>query len=130
MSSLCLADGALTATLFAQALHLAWTPADGVAREVSYVVERDRMVLIGERIAQSPATPMAPEPSVLANGWHHHWPQRPPQQRIVLERATLKADYVLCGQGWCRPLEQFLPRARAPRVELYSCSTEPCRRPR
>lgn len=67
MSSLCLADGALTATLFAQALHLAWTPADGVAREVSYVVERDRMVLIGERIAQSPATPMAPEPSFLVS---------------------------------------------------------------
>ncbi len=128
MSSLCLVDGARTATLFAQALHLAWTPADGVAREASYMVERDRLVLIAERIAQSPAQPTAPEPSVLANGWHHHWPQRVPQHRIVLERAALKTDYVLCGQGWCRTLEQLLPRARAPRVELYPCGGTPSER--
>ncbi len=125
MSSLCLVDGALTATLFAQALHLAWTPADGVVREASYLVERDHLVLVAERIAQSPAMPKAPEPSLLVGGWHHHWPQRPPLQRIVLERATLKADYVLCGQGWCRTLEQLLPRAQAPTVEVFPCGAMP-----
>jgi len=62
---------------------------------------------------------------VLANGWHHHWPKILPQERIVLERSALEADYVLCGDGWCRPLEQFLPRAQAPSVELYLCGAAP-----
>ncbi len=122
MSSICLTDGALTATLFAQALHLAWTPADGVPREATYWVEPDRIVLVAERVAQSPALPAPPEPSALIGGWHHGWPQRAPQQRLLLERTTLKADYVLCGQGWCRPLEQLLPRARAAKVELFPCA--------
>jgi len=30
-------------------------------------------------------------------------------------------DYVVCGEMWCRPLEYFLPRARAPLVQVAPC---------
>ena len=108
MASLCFAGDGLTASFFAAALHFGWTPADGIAREESWHVYQRRFEFLASR--------------VLKDGeWHHFWPTRSPQTRLVFDRRGLQADYVICGEMWCRPLEQFLPRSRAPVVEISPC---------
>lgn len=120
MSSLCLTAGALSAALFAQALHLEWTAADGARREESWHVAGTRLELVAARIAPPEAVAKPPEGAVLAAGKLHHWPRRA-ETRLVLRRAGLASDYVLCGEGWCTPLERLLPRASAPVVEISAC---------
>jgi hypothetical protein len=39
----------------------------------------------------------------------------------VLDRRGLRADYVVCGEMWCKSLESLMPRARAPVVEIVPC---------
>ena len=51
--------------------------------------------------------------------WLHAWPPRAPLTRLVLDRRGLRADYVICGEMWCRPLEHFLPRS--PVVQIAPC---------
>jgi hypothetical protein len=53
--------------------------------------------------------------------WQHYWPTRPAQARLVFDRRGLREDYVLCGEMWCRPLESFMPRSRAPVVQITAC---------
>jgi hypothetical protein len=108
MNSLCLTGDGLTASLFAAALHFGWTPADGVAREESWHFYRGQFEFLAERVRKG-------------NDWHHSWPARAPQPRLVFDRQGLRADYVICGEMWCRPLETFLPRSRAPVVHIGAC---------
>lgn len=108
MNSLCLTGDGLTAALFASALHFGWTPADGVARQESWHFREGRFEFFAERIHQG-------------GDWQHFWPARPPQRQLVLRRDGLLVDYVICGEMWCRPLDYFLPRARASRVQVAPC---------
>lgn len=121
MSSLCLTAGALAASLFAPALHLGWTPGDGVPREESWHVWQGRFELVAARTREHKAAAKPPEGAALANGWYHYWPRRVPETRLVLHRQGLLDDYVICGEGWCTPLERLLPRSRAPVVEVSAC---------
>jgi hypothetical protein len=108
MSSLCLAGDGLTASLFAAALHFGWTPADGVAREESWHLRQNQFEFFAERIHHD-------------GGWLHSWPARAPQPRLVFDRRGLRADYVICGDMWCMPLEKLMPRSRAPVVQIAPC---------
>ncbi len=110
MSSLLCPTGgdAATASLFAAALHFGWTPADGVAREESWLVYQRHFEFLAARVRKG-------------DEWHHFWPSRPPQAQLVLDRRNLRVDYVICGEMWCIPLEKLMPRARAPVVEIAPC---------
>lgn len=108
MNSLCLAGDGLTASIFAAALHFGWTPADGVPREESWHVRDGRFEFFAER-------------ALRGGEWRHAWPARPAQKSLVLRRRGLAADYVICGEMWCLPLEKLLPRSRAPVVEIAPC---------
>jgi hypothetical protein len=107
-SLLCLTGDGLSASLFAAALHFGWTPADGIAREESWHVRQGRFEFFAARIRKD-------------NEWHHYWPSRPPQRQLVFHREGLAADYVICGEMWCMPLEKLLPRSRAPVVQISPC---------
>jgi hypothetical protein len=107
-SLLCLAGDGLTTSLFAAALHFGWTPADGIAREESWHVRQGHFEFFAARVRKD-------------NEWHHYWPTRPPQARLVFDRRGLKADYVICGEMWCVPLEKLMPRSRAPVVQISRC---------
>jgi hypothetical protein len=108
MSSLCLTGDGLTASLFAAALHFGWTPADGVPREESWHVPQRQFEFFAAR-------------ALKGDEWQHSWPARAPQSRLVLDRRGLRADYVICGEMWCVPLEKLMPRARAPVVQIAPC---------
>jgi hypothetical protein len=105
---LCLSGDGLSASLFAAALHFGWTPADGVAREESWLVYQRRFEFLAERVWKG-------------GEWEHRWPARATQPRLVLDRRGLRADYVVCGEMWCKSLESLMPRARAPVVEIVPC---------
>jgi hypothetical protein len=107
-SLLCLAGDGLSASLFAAALHFAWTPADGVAREESWHVRQGQFEFFAARIRKD-------------SDWEHQWPARRPEQRLILRRQELLRDYVICGEMWCTPLERLMPRSRAPVVEISPC---------
>jgi hypothetical protein len=107
-SLLCLTGDGLTASIFAAALHFGWTGADGVPHEESWHVREGHFEFFAARIRK-------------AEGWEHYWPIRPPQRQLVFRREGLVADYVICGEMWCRPLEQFLPRSRAAVVQIAPC---------
>jgi len=108
MSSLCLAGDGVAAQLFAAALHLGWTDAQGVAREESWHVLGGRFEFFAERVLK-------------AGEWQHAWPKRSSREEMVLEREKIEKDYVVCGEGWCTPLEKLVPRARAPVVRIAPC---------
>ena len=108
MSSLCLTGDGLTASLFAAALHFGWTPADGVAREESWHVRQQQFEFFAAR-------------TLKGDEWQHSWPSRSPQPRLVFDRRGLRADYVICGEMWCTPLEKLMPRSRAPVVQIAPC---------
>jgi hypothetical protein len=108
MSALCLTSADLAARVFATVLTVGWTDAHGVPREESWHVWQGQFELLAARARQ-------------ADGWRHAWPTREPQPRLSLRRAGLAADYVICGDGWCAPLERLLPRARAPVVQVAPC---------
>jgi hypothetical protein len=107
-SLLCLTGDGVTASLFAAALHFGWTPADGIAREESWHVRQGHFEFFAARIRKD-------------KEWQHYWPSRPRQSRLVLDRRGLSADYVICGEMWCMPLEKLMPRARAPVVQIAPC---------
>jgi hypothetical protein len=105
---LCLTADGVASTIFAAALHIGWTPADGIAREESWHVRQGYFELFAARIRKD-------------DSWEHYWPTRPPQARLVFDRRGLRQDYVICGEMWCAPLEKLVPRARAPVVQLAPC---------
>ena len=107
-SLLCLAGEGVASTIFAAALHIGWTPADGIAREESWHVRQGYFELFAARIRKDDA-------------WEHYWPTRPPQARLVFDRRGLRQDYVICGEMWCVPLEKLVPRAKAPVVQVAPC---------
>jgi hypothetical protein len=110
MYSLCLASDGLTASLFAAALHFGWTAADGIAHEESWHVRDRHFQFFAARIRKEDGVE-----------WQHYWPARPPQAKLVLDRRGLRADYVICGEMWCVPLEKLMPRAKAPIVQIAPC---------
>lgn len=111
-SLLCLTGDGVSASLFAAALHFGWTAADGIAREESWHVRQGHFEFLATRIWKDGGKD---------GEWQHYWPSRPPQSRLVFDRRGLRADYVICGEMWCMPLEKLLPRARAPVVQIEPC---------
>ena len=109
MYSLCLTADGLTASLFAAALHFGWTAGDGIAREESWHVRDRHFEFFAARIRKEDGE------------WQHYWPTRPSQAKLVLDRRGLRADYVICGEMWCLPLEKLMPRAKAPVVQIAPC---------
>jgi hypothetical protein len=107
-SLLCLAGDGVATTIFAAALHIGWTPADGNAREESWHIRQGVFEFFAARIRKN-------------EGWEHYRPTRPPQARLVLDRRDLREDYVICGEMWCTPLEKLVPRAKAPVVQIGPC---------
>ncbi len=107
---LCLAAGALMATLAAESFTLAWTHSiEKIRWEEDWRAVGSTLEIVEARIRGSGAGMEPPESAVLRAGVWHYQPQRGPQTQLLLAHSPYVAPYELCSGGTCRPLAAWLP---------------------
>lgn len=121
--ALCLAAGALAATLALQGFTLAWTHSIEKTRwEEDWRVERGRLVIDEARIRGSGAGMEPPDDARLENGVWRYRPALPPQEKLRLTHSPYATGYEICIAGRCAPLAERLPGLGANAViELAPC---------
>lgn len=108
--SLCLASGALAATLAVQSFTLAWIHSvEKVRWEEDWRIKSGQLHLVAARIKGSGAGMEPPPGAVLRNGFWHYRPQVAPMTRLTLANSNYTQGYDLCANGTCKPLVDFLP---------------------
>ncbi len=120
---LCLAAGAVTATLAIESFTLAWMHSiEKIRWEEDWRIEGKTLVVGVARIRGSGAGMEPPDGAVLKNGAWHYRPKVPPQTQVRLAHSPYTAGYELCLNGTCRPLAEHLPGAENPTtIVLESC---------
>jgi hypothetical protein len=123
--SLCLAAGALAASLALDAFTLAWSHSIEKLRwEEDWRIEAHSLMLVEARIRGTGAGMEPPEGAVLRDGIWHYRPRRTPLATLHLAHSPYAADYELCAAGHCASLEQLLPGLPASAVvKLTPCPT-------
>lgn len=121
MSGLCLAAAGLVVQLGAASLTLGWTHSvEKIVWEEDWRLTDAGLVIDEARVKGSGAG-MEPAPDArLLDGFWRWQPLLPPQKEVVLRRSGAVADWYLCTEGACRPLDALLPRAADP-VMLRAC---------
>jgi len=110
MSGICLAAGALAATLQMSSFTLAWTHSiEKIRWEEDYRVVGSRLILEEARIRGSGAGMEPPSDAQLRNGVWHYQPQLPPLERLRLTHSPYTAGYEICSTKGCRALAALLP---------------------
>ena len=120
---LCLAAGAVAATLAIDAFTLAWTHSiEKIRWEEDWRIEANTLVLHEARIRGSGAGMEPPPDAVLRAGIWHYRPALPPQAHLVLSHSPYAGEYALCTAGHCRRLADLLPGlAGIVRIGLSPC---------
>ncbi len=121
--SLCLAAGALAASIAANSFTLAWMHSiEKVRWEEDWHVAGSRLVLDEARIRGTGAGMEPPPDAVLKNGVWRYRPRLPPQPVLRLAHSSYTSGYELCRAGHCRPLAAYLPGiADAVVIEVAPC---------
>jgi hypothetical protein len=122
--SLCLAAGALTATIAANSFTLAWTHSiEQIRWEEDWRVEAGTLHLVAARVRGSGAGMEIPEEAELKDGVWHYWPLRVPIENLTLAHSPYVAGYQLCIAGECRALVAHLPGLPGQAtIELKACT--------
>jgi hypothetical protein len=121
--SLCLASGALIASLALNEFTLSWTHSiEKLVWEEDWVVREGTLQLEAARIRGPGAGMEIPPGAMLRNGVWHYRPSAPPIPQLRLTHSPFAADYRLCSQGNCQTLAQVLPGLdNITVVELFAC---------
>ena len=110
MSGLCLAAGALAATLATDAFTLSWTHSvEKVEWQEDYRIAHGALVLEEARIKGSGAGMEPPDGAVLRDGWWTYRPAMAPIAALRLTHSEFVAEYRLCLAKACRSLSEMLP---------------------
>jgi len=121
--SLCLAAGAVAATLAIESFTLAWTHSIEKLRwEEDWHVAGSTLVLAEARVRGSGAGMEPPPDGVFENGAWRYRPALPPQAVVRLTHSPYAGGYELCDAGRCVPLVDHLPGIdNTAVIELRSC---------
>ena len=124
MSGLCLAAGALIATLPLSAFTLAWTHSiEKIRWEEDYRIVDHRLVLTEARIKGAGAGMEPPPDAVLRDGVYHYHPKLPAQAHLSLSHSPFTAGYEICSKSGCQPLAAILPGLpEFATIEISACS--------
>lgn len=107
---ICLAAGALAASIAANSFTLAWMHSiEKIRWEEDWHVAGSRLVLDEARIRGTGAGMEPPPDAVLKNGVWRYRPRLPPQTVLRLTHSPYTSGYELCSAGHCRPLAAYLP---------------------
>jgi len=108
--SLCLAAGAVAASLAVESFTLSWIHSiEKIRWEEDWRIEGRTLVITEARIRGSGAGMEPPQGAVLKNGVWHYRPTLPPQAALRLTHSPHAAGYTLCTTTVCRPLADLLP---------------------
>lgn len=108
--SLCLAAGAVAASLAVESFTLSWIHSiEKIRWEEDWRIEGHSLVIDEARIRGSGAGMEPPEGAVLKNGIWHYRPGLPPQTVLRLTHSPHAGGYMLCTTTVCRPLADHLP---------------------
>lgn len=119
--SLCLAAGAATAILAAEAFTLAWTHSIEKTRwEEDWRIADNALVLVEARIRGTGAGMEPPPDALLENGVWRYRPKLPPQAALRLTHSPHAQAYEFCVAGHCTSLDGLLPRLPANAVVTAS----------
>ncbi len=122
MNTICLLAGALSAVIPSPTFTLQWSHSvEHILWQEDWRLEGDRLSLVEARIRGSGAGMDPPEGAVLRDGvWHYHAERH--IERLLLSSGTGQPEYLLCADGHCRALTDWLggPAAQGS-VELAPC---------
>jgi hypothetical protein len=122
---LCLVAGSTVAPLLAGFITLAWTHSvERIAWEEDWRWTPAGVELVEARVRGSGAGMDPPPEARLVRGAWAWRPSVPPQREVLLRRSGATADWRICLEGACRPLDAYLPREADP-VALTGCPGEP-----
>jgi hypothetical protein len=108
--ALCLAAGALAASLALQSFTLAWTHSiEKIRWEEDWQVSGNRLWLVAARIRGTGAGMEPPAGAVLRDGTWHYPPAVAPLPALMLAHSPHAAGYEFCAGGACRPLAALMP---------------------
>lgn len=107
---LCLAAGAIAASLAVESFTLTWIHSiEKIRWEEDWRIAGHALVIDEARIRGSGAGMEPPAGAVLKNGVWHYRPALPPQAVLRLTHSPHAAGYTLCTATVCRPLADRLP---------------------
>jgi len=120
---LCLAAGAVAATLALDSFTLAWTHSIEKLRwEEDWRAAGPVLVLAEARVRGSGAGMEPPPGAVFDAGAWHYRPALPPQAVLRLTHSPHAAGYELCTAHRCVPLVEYLPGIdNTAVIEIRSC---------
>lgn len=124
MDLICLAAGALKASLAGSLFTLQWAHSvEHILWQEDWRVDHGALVLVEARIRGSGAGMDPPEGAVLRDGvWHYRAERRVP--RLLLSSGGAQPEYLLCAQQGCRPLTDWLGgTAAGGTIEIGPCGT-------
>jgi hypothetical protein len=108
--SLCLAAGAVAASLAIDSFTLSWIHSiEKIRWEEDWRIEGRALMITEARIRGSGAGMEPPVGAVLKNGVWHYRPALPPQAVLRLSHSPHAGGYTLCTATLCRPLADHLP---------------------
>ena len=118
---ICLVAGKVVAPLMVGAMTLAWTHSvEKIVWEEDWRATPAGLEILEARVRGSGAG-MDPPPG--ARLVHGAWAWKPailPQQEVVMRRSGATADWRICIEGQCRPMEAYLPPDADP-VVMKAC---------
>jgi hypothetical protein len=122
--SLCLAAGAVAASLAIDSFTLSWIHSiEKIRWEEDWRIEGRALMITEARIRGSGAGMEPPVGAVLKNGVWHYRPALPPQAVLRLSHSPHAGGYTLCTATLCRPLADHLPGLDNNAViEIRECS--------
>jgi hypothetical protein len=107
---LCLAAGAIAASLAVESFTLTWIHSiEKIRWEEDWRIAGHALVIDEARIRGSGAGMEPPAGAVLKNGVWHYRPALPPQAVLRLTHSPHAAGYTLCAATVCQPLADLLP---------------------
>jgi hypothetical protein len=107
---LCLAAGAVAASLAVESFTLSWIHSiEKIRWEEDWRIAGHALVIDEARIRGNGAGMEPPAGAVLKNGVWHYRPALPPQAALRLTHSPHAAGYALCTATVCLPLADHLP---------------------
>lgn len=120
---LCLAAGAVAASLAIDSFTLSWIHSiEKIRWEEDWRIEAGQLVIDEARIRGSGAGMEPPADAILRNGVWHYRPPLPPQAALHLAHSPYTTGYTLCTPTLCTPLADHLPGIdNTATIELREC---------